>query len=88
MERKIVWRINFQNYTGEDFYYDFDNEPAARATFENICDAHKDYDEFVRSHTVAAWYDSNYNDMTTRITISKIDLFKYLFSHPISVDEL
>lgn len=71
------WSIVLENYEGYDDVYYFDNYSVAKKTFENLCEKHKNYDEFEKVDNECSWFDSHYNEYSTfaQLRKSTINIF-------------
>ena len=84
----MFWKLIFENYQGADFFYYFDNESAARTTYESIREAYKDYEEFEDDVAdTISWYDPAYNEYSTYVYIEPSPSTA-IFSEPIPVKDI
>jgi len=71
----MYWAIEFHNYGDEYFTYVFDNYDAARKTFQNLCLANRDKDEFEMGKDKVSWFDADCNQDSTYVFFHKTEVF-------------
>ena len=78
MEKKI-YTITFENYHGEHFVEHYFQLQNALARFLELRDEGKDCDEFASKKNMFSFFDANYNEYSTYISLTE-SLVKELFS--------
>ena len=69
MEEKY-WSLRLCNYEGgEDEIIYFDNYDIAKKNFKALCKKGVDYDEFEADENSCSWFDPDYNEYSTYVTL-------------------
>lgn len=70
----LYWVINCDNFKSQDDIFYFENYKIAKKNFEILCEKNKNQEEFERDENSASWFDSNYNEFSTYIDLTEIEL--------------
>ena len=69
-----IYKIALDNYCGESGMELYHKSINAKKRFRELCREGKEYDEYVENSTSCSYFNADYNEYSTYITLEELEL--------------